>query len=416
MPIVHSSLKNYEDDIGSFHPTNYNPIFTNPFYLYIFTWGIVFCTYALGWSDLYPPLSIDIVLFFILTFFISLISGFIVRKEKVYQGEYIVFSKKKVIYNIIFIIISATSEFIVAGGVPLLMIVSGADYKYNEFGIPTFHVFFVTYLIFISLLSYQIFLISRRSLYLWIPFLAIIFYLLIFSRGSALNVLVPMAILYLIHRPVSRKYIQRILIGCLLLLYVFGVMGNYRFFASHPNVEYSNDLILSIGDASSSFRDSFIPKEYFWSYLYISSPLSNLVYSEQLHDLDYVDIEDLGYCVFTGVVPDFISKRVIQGEVLSVPKTPLVTDALNVSSMYGSAVAAAGLYGLMIMYILWWGFTAFFIYFFKRSVFYYVVIAILGVVAVMGSFANMITFSGASFSLFYCFVFSIRRFRKILLE
>ncbi len=76
------------------------------------------------------------------------------------------------------------------------------------------------------------------------------------------------------------------------LLYFFGVLGNYRMVKSS-----SNEYFMEVAEATDSFRNSRIPKEYFWSYIYISSPLANLQNNinenrpEQIRVKDFISTE-----------------------------------------------------------------------------------------------------------------------------
>ena len=67
----------------------------NPFYLYPVSFALVFLIYSLWWSNLFPPLSITIILFFVLTFALSFIVGLIVDKLKLIKYN-------KINYNEIF--------------------------------------------------------------------------------------------------------------------------------------------------------------------------------------------------------------------------------------------------------------------------------------------------------------------------
>lgn len=52
----------------------------NPFYLYIYVFVIILMLYSLHWSILLPDLSIELIVFLLITFILSLIYGLHIQK------------------------------------------------------------------------------------------------------------------------------------------------------------------------------------------------------------------------------------------------------------------------------------------------------------------------------------------------
>lgn len=388
----------------------------NPFYTYSVTWGIVFFVYLLGWSLIYPPLSQEIFIFFLVTCIYTFTLGRLTRNAffspcDISSSDMIRNKYDEQLNRIIFFMVTgAIIEFLYSGAVPLYAILRQTGYIYAEFGVPTFHVLLVTYISYISLRTFYLFLIFNNRKYLFTSLLALSYFILIFNRASVCFIALAMVVIYIRKKNISHRTTLKLMIGSLLALYLFGVAGNYRFLTYNPNLEYSNQPIMTIGKASKDFTESNIPKEFFWGYLYISSPLSNVQYSAQIASND-ISADDLILTSFVSVVPDFIQKRIIQSQDIDVSKAALIDDSLNVSSMYGLAVTIAGYYGLLIMFIVWLSFIFLNLFIFNHTDMLDIVMAILIVITLFSSFVNMITFSGWSFQLIICALFLNRRLR-----
>jgi hypothetical protein len=200
------------------------------------------------------------------------------------------------------------------------------------------------------------------------------------------------------------------------LLYLFGIAGNVRSMHQAGRTESitSSDIILTIGDAKGSFRKSIIPKEYFWAYLYISSPLANL--QRTIADSDSVDLTFgrlLSFINFE-IFPDFVSKRI--SKFLEVKKMGInrITPALAVGTVYAGSYVYLNWLGLVLMFSCTIFASFIYIILLKRdSTFFITGIAILNTLVLFNMFSNMFSFSGVSFQLVYPLIFSFSKRRKI---
>jgi hypothetical protein len=61
----------------------------------------------------------------------------------------------------------------------------------------------------------------------------------------------------------------------IILLYLFGVVGTQRT-SFVARTDYNVNYFLSNAGATTQFKESSVPKEFFWAYFYISSPIANL--------------------------------------------------------------------------------------------------------------------------------------------
>jgi len=387
----------------------------NPFFVYILGFSISLLVYQLGWSNLYPKISFQLLVFLLLTFLYSFFVGW-----HVYEKKIIVYHEVRRDKNIptiaAFIVLGCFLEFLYVKHIPLLSILSGKEYDYRTFGIKSFHVFWVTFSSFYSVYIFHVFLSTRKKKYIIIYFLMLAIPLLIFNRGMFLLILSSSLFVYLFStRKLHFKFIIVSVLLVLTLFYLFGLTGNLR--VSHQNGRVENitssDTILAIGDAKSSFRESIIPKAYFWAYIYISSPLANL--QKTIRGSDSVDLTFGRVLSFINseILPDFASKRISRFLGIERVNIKQITPALTVGTVYARSFVYLNWLGLLLMF----AFTAFgsFLYIMllrRNNVFCTTGIAILNTLILFNAFSNMFSFSGMSFQLVYPLLFSFRRIKR----
>jgi len=379
----------------------------NPWYTYTFSFVIVLLCYSLSWSELYPSLTLPLLLFLFITFIISLVIGW--RHRRLFKFESISYDKN--LYRITSYIYALWSiELIYEQGIPLLKVLRGDDYDYTQFGIPTLHVFVVTFSSFFVVYLFHVYISTKKSNILIIYLLNLLPSILIVNRGMfVINLLSSFFVYFIFFMnqnidfiKIARKVFSIVLI-VLLVFFAFGVIGNLRtasqFAGKNSNLE---NFILEIGGAGQDFIDSPIPKEYFWLYLYISSPLANL--QTNLNEDKSLDLDFSNFVMFitTQILPDFISKRINTIYGTEIEKPSLMTQALNVSTVYAGSYVYLSWLGLVIMATFIMSFPLFYIsYLSKKSKYYVTAIAILNSLYLFLIFDNMFYFSGLSLQLLY---------------
>lgn len=122
----------------------------NPFYLYIYVFVIILMLYSLHWSILLPDLSIELIVFLLITFILSLIYGLHIQKcrKSFFSNPFDVsinVNRRVVLLGILYVL-----EFLYAKRLPLLEILLGTEGFVHFGGIPTIHVLLVTYTVFFS--------------------------------------------------------------------------------------------------------------------------------------------------------------------------------------------------------------------------------------------------------------------------
>src|SRR5690606_5244939 len=96
-----------------------------------------------------------------------------------------------------------------------------------------------------------------------------------------------------------------------------------------------DQVIVNMAGGTKEFRNSIIPNEYFWAYLYISSPTANL--QNSINVVDKVDYDFLRLTLYE-FTPRKISQFLVEIFNVKEPIEPvLIVDWLNMSGVYGNS-------------------------------------------------------------------------------
>lgn len=252
----------------------------NCFFGYAFIWIFILILYACGFSQFNNHLDFGLVLFIISTIVISLILGFYNKNKFKYQS----YAKNPGRLPILIISIGFILNFIYARSIPFLNIVKGSA-GYGDFeGIPLVYVFIVGISYYYGINYFNAFLnLENNKKQNLLYFIIInIFYLLCFSRSMILFLLGGAFILYMQKRRYDSKHLFKkkkvkiitIIFVMFVALYSFGALGNIR-----SGYKFNdNSYIERIGLYNNSFP-KFLPKQFMWSYSYLTTPLANLNYN-----------------------------------------------------------------------------------------------------------------------------------------
>lgn len=378
----------------------------NPFYIYIISFAFVILIYQLGWSEMYPPLSAGLIIFFVITFLLALYLGALF--DRYLPIRYLEIKEIDRPYRTTIILYFLYMlEFIYNRGIPIILALKTSTYDYKEFGIPTLHPIIATFGSFYTVYIFHLFLSTRRKKYLLVLFFLLTIPILIFNRGMLLINLTSMLFVYLLSiKGIRIRMLLFIVTFSLIVLYFFGVLGNYRITKSP-----SNRYFLEISAANEKFINSRIPKEYMWSYIYISSPLANLQNNINNNPAINFRVKDF---VIMELLPDFISKRIapIVSAERSEPEN--ISAYFIVSTIFCYSFNFMGWPGIYLMFLIIMSLIAFYLLLLRKNNPYYVTgISILMTFMVYNTFDNMIYFSGISFQLVYPLIWPIMQKLKI---
>jgi hypothetical protein len=387
----------------------------SPYLSYAVALLVVLLAYPLGWSNRYPKLQIPLLAFIVGTVLICIVLAEIFRRKKIITFKKLPAEKNaRAVYITVFIYFLWVCEFIYEGGIPLFKLLFNIPFDYRLFGIPSLHVFIVTFSSFYTVFLFHNYLSSRKKSLLYLFLLNLVAGLLIYNRGMIVFNLCSSVFLYVMSLTrISGKVLAIGTFAIVGLIFIFGVLGNIR--VSHESkISYTNELFLDLGLASENFRSSMIPHEFFWGYVYLTSPLANLQKNIESTPVDY-DGKDVAFFVTNEIVMDFISKRIngLFGHVP--PSVQTIGGPFNVSTVYSRAYSYLGWTGMTIMFLvilmLPWAYLRIMP---ANSAYHLTGLAILNTVFLFLVFDNTIRFTGLFFQLSYPFIFHL--FDRIRLQ
>ncbi len=360
-------------------------MYWNPFKTYVISSCFVFLAYSLHFSDLYPPLSVDLLFFLsaavllsiCLSWYFSSINGCFNKQQPRVRRDFTIF----------FILMTGfICEIAYDGGVPLYWIISGQLFDYRTLGIPTFHVFLVGFNYFFAVYWWDVFLLSRQRSYLYMSILSVAWAIVFVSRGAFLISMIAFLFAYGNRIGLRR---QLLLLGFLgfLILSAFGYLGDLRT-SSMGSVE--ENIILRIGGANKNFFDSGLSNNAFWAYLYTSSPLGN--FQMTLNNYRGAPSPFSGFVL--DFLPDFLSKHMVTQTDMENLIPILTTPELTVSTAFARPYVTMGWMGPVALYIYYAVFCAMVMLLSRKSRYFPALLAILATQGSLMFFDNMLVFSG----------------------
>ena len=322
----------------------------NCFYWYSITWAFVLLLYSLRLSLFNRVLDFELLLFLILTIFISFFVGYVNKRKFNYSCNAIDYGLKPIIIIIILFVLN----FIYARSVPIISILSGSQ-VYREFdSIPILYVMLNGISFYYGINYFNAYLnLKEHKRRNFICFLIInVLFLLVFSRSTIIFLFGGAFILYIMskrnnnksnYKPIGKKY-GLIIFFVILTLYAFGVLGNIRMGYKYND----NSYIQRIGLYNN--YPNFLPKEFMWSYSYLTSPLANLNNNVKNKNNSF-NIKG----VFSELINRTIAKRIMPdlkyGEDLAV-EIGLEKEYFSASTGFFSMYTYGGFIGMTLQYIV----------------------------------------------------------------
>jgi oligosaccharide repeat unit polymerase len=235
----------------------------------------------------------------------------------------------------IWIVISII-EIIVSGGIPLLWLVQHSDKTYMDFGIASVHGLVNSLLLAIGLCRFTLFLLTGKRRHLIVPLFILVWSIAVVTRNMLLVSLIEFGILFFRLKPVQPKTILKLAIGVVCLILAFGAIGDYR--------TGSSDLIRLWAQPTEEYPD-WLPSGVLWAYIYISTPINNLVYtSEVVQPVNRLTFPNTAATLFPSII-----RGVIYGSQLGTAESgELVASTFNVSTAYIGPFQDYGFLGIAI--------------------------------------------------------------------
>jgi hypothetical protein len=387
----------------------------SPFICYAVSLAVVVVVYLFGWSELYPKLTPALLIFLVVTMIANVVCH---KRFKRIPFQKLEAAKFPLISTTIFLFILWSAEFVYEGGVgiPLLKILLHRPYNYRLFGIPSLHVFVVTFSSFFTVYLFHLYLSKRTKLVLILYLLNLSAAVLIYSRAMLFFNITGSVVIYLMSvKKIPWPRIAVMLATILIMLFLFGVLGSLRV-AREANEPYNNENFMNTGKATESFRKSFVPKEYFWTYIYVSSPLANLQYNITERPKPIVNMSSVFWTTINEFLPDFITKRIHTLRGTGPAKEYRFAYSFNVSTVYSRSYSYSGWIGMILMAVFVLVFPWLFVRVLKPdSDFFITGWAILCTMYVFMSYDNTFRFTGLSLQLVYPIGFALleKYFRRL---
>lgn len=360
----------------------------NPFFYYTLFWSVALILYSLSPSKLNLPLDEGLLVFLLVTiFFASLLSiGFnFYFKNKCYVFAF--YPQKKLVTFILMLLYVA--DFCYSKTIPMF---NGAEYM--NFGIPTIHVFIVTFSIYYAVKNYFQFLFFKKR-ECFVNFLIVdAYFALIFSRGILMFILFSAVALTLVDKTIKVKHL--ILVSFLVVLgcWIFGITGNIRSGAKW------NDSGMILRFAQIDFEENSIMAPFFWVEEYLICSLRNLNYNIVLCSPNFSLLSNL-----YNILPDFIAKRVLPQYAT---KHLLVFPGFTTCTMYTNVYHSFGFLGMVLNYFIYILMTFIFRYIhFADKSNRIIGFAMMSFIFALSMFDDMLRYSGYSFALIYCLIMGI---------
>ncbi|SDT22733.1 oligosaccharide repeat unit polymerase [Mucilaginibacter mallensis] len=234
-------------------------------------------------------------------------------------------------------------EIIASGGVPIVWLFTGSSKDYMDFGIHSIHGLMNALELSLGVLGYYVYRVTKEKKFLFLTFTFFLWNLIIITRQVDVVLIVEVFFVYLLLSDNKLKLLRNILISSLLFVILFGIAGDARSGA---------DNFTQLAQPTDNWPD-WLPSGFLWVYIYITTPLNNLLFSFTFTVKHY---QFLFPNTLSLLFPSFI-RGLIYGPEGGDVSGNLVTDAFNVSSAFASPYQDMGYYGIMLFSVFAGAFT-----------------------------------------------------------
>jgi hypothetical protein len=310
----------------------------NPFYLYCIAFTFAILTYQWGWSKIYPRLSTNLILFFIISFIAFIGIGYLFEKKKFSVKPVTSISLSLIDFVFWLIIVLGSLDILIMGYIPIL----NSSHNYKEFGAPVIDVLFNTLSIFFSVVFLQLLLEKKKVRFLIYFVVVLIIQVILFRRSTLVWIITSSLFLVLLQqKTVNVIFLAVGIILIPLFSFAFGLLGNKR-------SNFTQSYVIDNLGASNRFKDSGLSHNNYIAYLYISSPLANLQ-NNILPGDKFRNKGDLKDFFFYCILPPSLTMRLEKRLNLNQPVPNLIIPELIVGSCFMISYCTMGFAGLIIM-------------------------------------------------------------------
>lgn len=405
------------DRVINFFKKNKTVNIFNPYFLFSVIFLAVLLVYQLNWSQLNIPLSLGLFLFLLLNIVLFFFFGYLFDKRIQERPKKSYGYKKSYPFISVFILLGTLIEGIVLKGYPLFNSLGWGTIQYIEYGIPMFHVVLLTVSYFFSMVVFETIIhgFKNKKMYLLL-FITLVPFILTINRGMLVMLVISYICLYTQEHKIiiKKKIVGILLISAVIFFYLFGLFGNYRINADYKQDRSITDssIIMDVGEATNSFRESYIPKEFFWLYTYVTTPLANLQHNMEEH-INAGNKDKDGFFDFIKItfLPETLSKRMNPTKI----NNYRVREELTVGTAYYEIYPRYGWTGMWIYLLVISVFPFLYLELLKKFAGQYINIgmALVCTMYTLLFFTNFLSYTGLAIQLFFPFILSVERKNNI---
>ena len=329
--------------------------FSNPIFIYCLIWGVALFLYnlelttnILGLNKSTIILVISSVFSFflayvILEFIIISLNGFIIKvrnnhfykvntNSKVENFERII---KKISLIWIFFTLFEIFNF---KGIPLISVVFLGQYEldYAAFGLPTLHGLMNSLYLSITCSIFILYQVTKNRKFLYLVVIMFFWPILVMSRALMIWTIIEFFSIYFLFNVVNFRKIFGLLSVVFFVIFLFGYIGDNRGQTKDNESERFTDSFVK-----SEYRPitDKIPSGFIWVYLYVTTPLNNVVWNIENINPEY-NFKYTFRALLPSVIRDDSNKSGGTNNSLE-----LFEEAFNVSSYYANYLKDFGVFG-----------------------------------------------------------------------
>jgi len=318
-----------------------NKLLTNPFYIYVVSGLFLLGIYQLGWSTLFPMLSVELKIFLGITFFVSICFGIVFQKGIIRYYPYKNSFSYKPIFMTLVIVALFFIDYLYTGFLPIMRV----DLDYSKYGAPGIHVVLISLSVFHAVTLFYIYL-SKKSKEVLIQYVfVLILQILLLRRSNILWILFASFVIFLQQSKPIRigKIVKYLLFLILIINLLFGLFSDFR------NHLGKNHAIKYMG-ASNKFIQSGLNNSFYMFYLYSVSPIANLQSNINVKSSEGNLSSNFFDYVVINTLPESLKKRLVSSLDIVPQSTKTVLDVLNVSTIYSSPFSYLGWIGAILIF------------------------------------------------------------------
>lgn len=350
--------------------------------------------YLLGWSDLLSPMRLDTILF--LT---AVGLGFFILAQ-LHAGDQPIRGALPLNAGAVALITAYfAGAFVKNGGVPVLQILSGAEYDVYAFGVDGLHIAMLCFTGYYGVRAFRVYLESRRwsdlAVFVWV----LVLLGAIGNRSAVSFLFVACVIVYLRLRRLSPLWVVILIAVGIAFAFVFGLFGDVRLahqIEAATGEPAARDAVLRFSRASEAYIGSGLSPSWLWTYTYFTTPMANLNEAFQFAGGQLCSRTcDLPVVLFYDAMPDVIGARA--GAFFGVEDFDksvfLVAPDVTAATLFGSAVGAAGVIGALGVTAVLVAVGIVSLRLLRGSRLYVEGVALLGTIVFFAFFENMIAYT-----------------------